>query len=115
MSKTLTKSETFFYDNAGFSYDPRTETEDQGKIRCAKSLAEAEQDAELVGIEFEWNYDDNADYSWMDEEEKQKDHCVEYCLAKNPLTKETTALCGIFDADANYRRVVEAELASEII
>jgi hypothetical protein len=29
-------NEQFFYDNAGFSYNPETESEEHGKLRCAR-------------------------------------------------------------------------------
>ena len=34
----MTKQEQFFYDHAGWSYDPKTETPEQGRERCAKDL-----------------------------------------------------------------------------
>jgi hypothetical protein len=107
--------EQFFNDNAGYNFDPKTETKEEGRIRCAKSLAKAAEDAGLIGIEFKWDYDDGADWSRMDEAEKAKAHLIEWCLATNPLTKQTASVSGIFDADENYRRIVEAELALELL
>ena len=34
----------FFLRNAGFGYDPKTETKQQGKSRCARELAKRERD-----------------------------------------------------------------------
>ncbi len=36
----MSAREQFFYDNAGYSCNPPTETEEQGHIRCAKELAD---------------------------------------------------------------------------
>ena len=38
----MMNAQQFFYDHAGFSYNPATETRDQGKIRSASDLARAE-------------------------------------------------------------------------
>ena len=32
----MTNAEQFFFDNAGFSYDPKTESERTGRLRCAQ-------------------------------------------------------------------------------
>src|SRR4051812_20711304 len=34
--------EQFFYDHAGYGYDPKAETAEQGRERCARELAAAE-------------------------------------------------------------------------
>lgn len=39
----VTPAEQFFYENAGWSYDPATETEEQGRRRGAVALARAEE------------------------------------------------------------------------
>ena len=43
----LAVDEKFFFDNAGYSYDPKIETAVEGKIRCAKQLALAERAAQI--------------------------------------------------------------------
>jgi len=43
MTSTLTEAERFFYENAPSSYDPTTETEEQGRINGARQLAAAEE------------------------------------------------------------------------
>lgn len=100
----------FFLENAGFAYNPRTQTPEEGKLEGAKSLAEAEAWAIQEGITFEWEDD------WS-----VGDHSAHYGYAFNPVRCEivTVRLNGevidvlgcVDDADANYRRVVEAELA----
>lgn len=39
---TMTEAERFFYEHAGWSWDPATETEEEGRLRCARELAAAE-------------------------------------------------------------------------
>jgi|SRR5215471_2977808 len=88
----------------------------------AATLARAEAWAKRQGIRFVWDYDEDADWSWMDEDDRQREHVVEWCRAERISVCEhcghetaTTlaGLCSIFDADSDYRRVVEAELALE--
>ena len=105
----------FFYDRAGYSYDPKTETEWEGNLRCATLLANAEARAQRDGLRFEWKHDPDADHTGLDH--------------TDPLW-----LCTVYDMDGTFRgflmgnidlgldgtpgrvayaRVVEAELASE--
>jgi hypothetical protein len=114
MSKsTMTESERFFWTNAGYSYDPKTETKAQGRRKCATILAEAEVWASEQEMSFTWEYDDCPDLSWMTESEQAEDHEVLVCLAKYRDGSVAGALGGIVDADRTYRRVVEAEIAAE--
>ena len=57
--KTTTKQTPvdFFYEHAGYSYDPKCETQNQGRRRCARGLAKAEAKASKLGFTFEWDYD----------------------------------------------------------
>lgn len=38
----MNEAEQFFYDHAGYSHDPKRETEEEGRVRCAVGLAAAE-------------------------------------------------------------------------
>jgi hypothetical protein len=109
----MTKAEQFFYDNAGYSYKPG-ETENEGRIRCAKTLAQFEEAAELAGVEYQWVIDDCADWSWMDEARKEE-HEAFGCVATLASTGGQTSLWGIVDPSNEYRRVVQAELAMELV
>lgn len=110
---TLSEREQFFYDNAGYSWDRQSETEDQGRTRTADALAEAEEWFVKSGYEF-WTDDDNdADWSWMDEEEKKLPHRVVYAVLADSDGRYLQSLGGIFDPDPEYLRVVRAELALE--
>lgn len=123
------KAIQFFRENAGFSYDPKTETPAQGKLRCARLSAKAEAWAKAEGLEYVWEFDDMADASFVDTWEPAEQaqwhaetHEAWYCSLVRPCPKhgvqckhaETLAsLGGIFDPTWQYRRVIEAELATE--
>jgi hypothetical protein len=111
-AKQLTPAELFFYDHAGYSYKTGEETPEQGRIRCAKDLAEAESIAARLQWFCEWEWDNDIDDSWMDEEERAKPH-EWLCVRLMDGDKVLQALGGIVDPDNDYRRVVEAELADE--
>jgi hypothetical protein len=104
----MSNREQFFYNNAGWSYDPATETSEQGRWKCARKLAAAEEWAARVNLEYEWGEDwDSCEHEY----EPRPDSC-EYCMAS--LGKEVLASLGcIDDATDDYRRVIEAELALE--
>ena len=111
METTLSAVE-FFYEHAGWNYNPEHETEEQGHRRCAEALAKAERWAREAGVEFSWEDD------W-----EVGDHTTEFDCYEDggPETCERAAasfegevlasLCCIDDATDEYRRVVEAELA----
>ncbi len=107
----------FFLERAGFSFDPATETAEEGKLRAANALAAAEawaaDPANEVSIDWERDYeadlDDNCDCG--------EDHGPNYVgivyvagEVKASLGAVTFGEDGLNDP---YRRVVEAELASE--
>jgi hypothetical protein len=106
----------FFFKHAGWSYNPKTETKHEGRLRCAKAMADAEQLGQSYGLQFAWEDD------WA-----IGDHTKEFdCYESNPQTCEScvctdsegkflASLSCIDDADDNYRRVIEAELALEAI
>lgn len=101
----LNEAEQFFFEHAGYSYDPKRETEEQGRIRYAQELAEAEQWAHRQGIVFFWDSDPD-----------QADHWV--CEAR--LHNRT--MTALFDIDLasspeldDYARVVPAEMALDLM
>lgn len=106
----MNESGQFFYDHAGYGYDPATETPEQGRKRCARELAAAEAERTERGWWVEWTHDQDSGYGgWYT--------ATLYHAA--PLTGERTALtsCGAVDAGDGdpYRRVVVAELAREAL
>jgi len=110
------KTETqFFYEQAGWSYDPKTETSEQGRRRCAELLANVERHARSSGIRYEWELDDITSEDFSDERPFYK---LWVCIAYKH-GEVIASLCGI-DFGRNkkphgepYKRVVEAELAFE--
>jgi hypothetical protein len=98
----------FFLKHAGYAYDPKTETAQQGRIKCARQLAQAERDARDGGFSYNWSVDEIS----SQEEGKTMWQCGMY----NENGRIVNSLHGI-DLGENtpwsdpYRRVVEAELA----
>lgn len=109
----------FFYRWAGWSYQPATETPPQGRARCAKALATAERRARGV-LTFEWSIDPiSTSLDWCDERPAWQQW---ECVARNVETGRVVASLHAIDFGRDgepwgdpYRRVVEAELASEAI
>ncbi len=102
----------FFLKWAGYSYDPKTETPFQGRQKCAKQLAQAERYARDRGATFTWT----RDYHGLPNRRKWG------CIARDCTGNVFASLWGIdfkgkgtpWDGDP-YRRVVEAELACELL
>lgn len=110
----------FFYEHAGYSYDPKTETAEQGRMRCAKELAEAESIASRLGWEHSWEWDDSG-CSGCDCDSEDcacssgAEHETLGCVLKDEHGKVLASLWGICGATDTYRRVVEAELSDEAL
>ncbi len=107
----------FFFEQAGYSYQPATESEFAGKTRCATDLARAEFLAWDKGYTFHWDVDPTMDSSEWDTENPP--HQVWDCLMRDASGMIVACLGGVdFGADGEpwsdpYKRVVEAELAME--
>lgn len=103
----LTNAEEFFYNHAGFSYDPISETREEGRVRCAKRLAAAEQ----------WAKDENVSYEWLENTHDDgflgSPETCEVLIATHH--NHEAILGGIDDATDDIRRVVEAELALQLL
>lgn len=118
--RNLSPVELFFYQNAGYSYDPKTETAEQGRIRCAQSLARAEAEASERGWSFEWPWDESG-CSGCDCGSNDcpcssgSEHETLGCVLKDENGKTLESLWGICGATPTYSRVVEAELAAEAL
>jgi hypothetical protein len=105
----------FFLANAGYASPP-------GRAACGKMLADAEQWAKDNGLETLWEPEPEPDLSWMSDAERKREHDIEMARIVRECPRhgmkcqhaETLASLGnIVDADGNYRRVIEAELALE--
>lgn len=108
----------FFYQNAGYSWDPKTESREQGRRRCAKQYAEAEKRATELGFSFEWQVDPDIDSSeWSDDPEPW---ATWLCIMRDDTGTVRNSCGGVdFGRDgapwgSPYRRVMEAELATGI-
>lgn len=109
----------FFLRNAGFSYDPKTETADDGRRRHARDLANAERRGARAELSFGWSIDpDNDSSEWCDEPPAYEQWA---CVCRDANGIAVASLGGIdFGRDGlpysdPYRRVVEAELAQEAL
>lgn len=115
----------FFIANAGYSYDPKTQTPIQGRRECAKQLAFAEKRAHERGCSFSWEIDPNVTSAdWISDFKDGGKHRHPWhtwlCVARDENGTAFASLGGI-DFGRNgepwgdpYRRVVEAELACEL-
>ena len=120
MYSDLTEQEQFFYIHAGYSYSA-PETADEGHERSARQYAAAETWAREQGYEFRWMDDwmvgDHvAEFDCYSEDGQGPETC-EACLMVDPKRpgKVLASLGCIDDATSAYRRVVESELAWEIM
>ncbi len=115
----MTKQEQFFYDNAGTSYTPAKETQEQGKVRGALALAHAETLAASEGFTFEWHRDEmqciGCDCGSGDCACCEGTCEPECCIVRNMAGEVVGSLSGICGATREYRRVVQAELAVEAL
>lgn len=114
----------FFFEHAGWSYDPQTESEFAGRVRCALELEHAEACGADHGFEFDWEPDNDTRAEDFDAEvfpprDDEESWRFWGCILRYQ-GKERDSLWGISFAsnapsDEPYARVVEAELASELL
>lgn len=107
----------FFFEHAGYSYDPARESRTDGRERCARELAAAEVWGVQMAYTFEWEIDQETDSSeWTDE---RPSWCTWNCIMRDQAGNVLASLCAIdFGRDGDpwgqpYARVVQAELADE--
>ena len=108
----------FFYTHSGYSYDPKTETAQQGRYRCAKAMRDAEQRALAMGARFDWDIDPDIDSSDFSDDPNPWPLWVCYAW----LGDDIAASLGGIDLGRNgepvrdpYARVIEAQLACEFV
>ena len=97
----------FFLRNAGYSYDPKTQTKQAGRSECARKLAKAERDARALGYTFEWEYDSDGSPDCACSTGGSHECLV--CLMRDSHGICCQSLGSICEPSREYRRVVEAE------
>ena len=119
-TETLTAAAAFFAEHAGASYNPSSETLEEGRIRNAYDLADAEAFAHRNGYTFEWEDDWSVgshrayfgpDSAYSDGEPET----CETCVLLDPDGQVIDTLGCIDGATAEYRQVVQAGMATEIL
>jgi hypothetical protein len=119
VTEDMSKAERFFYTHAGFSWNPKTQTEDEGKRECARLLAAAERWASEEGIAYRWAIDEWANSS--DFSDDTEPHALWQVVAYHD-GDVVGSLGGVDFGDGGdpwqsessaYRRVTEAEIALE--
>lgn len=119
-TEVRTEAEQFFYEHAGRSWHPETETEEQGAIRGARELAAAEAEGKRrgwwVSIEHDPEGPMEDDVGSVEYVESGEGVCLEAFLWADrdvPLA----SLCDIVvsSEDDPYMRVVAAELMSQAL
>ena len=106
----------FFQEHAGYCTPP-------GRMVCAKQLADAEEQAEELGLQFLWLHDSDVDLSWLEdwpEHDRRRYNSTEHeyfvCLVYDADGNDTLAILGQIDTPTiSDQRVYQAELASEAI
>jgi hypothetical protein len=107
----------FFYEHAGYSYDPANETPEQGRRRGAEELARAS----LEGFARHWSavWEIDPDITSRDWDTDSPEHETWVCYVYDEHGEPIGSLGGVdFGPDGDptgdpYARVVEAELAAE--
>lgn len=108
----------FFRDNAGFSYNPKTQTEAQGRKATAIQLAHAESIAAKKGFKFLWSIDRTSDSR---EFANGSRYDLWACVLVDNIGASIGSLCAIdfgrygSPYTDNHSRVVQAELALEAL
>lgn len=82
--------------------------------KSALALSRAEDWASAEGVTFTWDPETDIDDSWMTPEDRRRPHEVYVAIARHPDGR-VASLGNIFDPDTAYQRVVNAELAMELM
>lgn len=118
IDRRLSPAGRFFFEHAGYCYDPQTQTKQEGRRQCAIALAEAEEEVSKRGFTFEWEQDGMTNSEWTDE---GPEYYTWNCCLRDENGKIVGSLCGCdFGPEGKpwgnpYMRVVQAEIALEAI
>lgn len=115
MKKQMSPDVAFFFKHAGFGYNPKTETREQGRRRGAVELAAAESvflnAVKLADVGIEWRHDGEAAQDGEDFDTCES--AIIWHRKDSGDIEYLASLGGIIDITADYRRVIRAELAQE--
>ena len=111
----MNRNERFYYEHAGYAYDPGIEAREAGRVRCCTELARAADWGDDQGLYFLWSEDPE---SWADRSGIEHDRPLWQCECKR--AGEVVAYLGMIDLGTHgmalpYCRVVQAELALEVM
>lgn len=117
--ETTTPAIAFFHEHAGWSYDPLVETSEQGRERCARLLAMAED----VANDLDWYYTIEDDWDVLEDDAGSVELVASGEMRNLMVTLYNeqgdilAAIGGVVvpSEDDDYVRVIKAELAYEII
>jgi hypothetical protein len=116
----VSEGEQFFYDHAGFSYDPETQTAEEGRWECARKLRGAEVRAASLGWEVRWEEDPEP--IWDDDVERETTDYPQWWAVLFDSEGNVLGSLGSVDLGPDkdpwsdpYGRVVAAELAWEAL
>lgn len=116
--KSLTPNQLFFFEHGGYSYDVKTETAEQGRRRCAIAMADAEEKAKNLGWHVGWSDDWTCGShvkEFGEDAYSEEPATCEAAILVDADGKVLASLGCIDDASPEYRRVIEAELASDAL
>lgn len=102
---SIIRAYRFHFKNGGYI--------DGARSACALRMARAEDAAQHLDWVYEWEEDIDRDLSWMDAAERENEHEVLCVILRSADGEVLASLGGIVDADRDYRRIIEAELALE--
>jgi hypothetical protein len=124
-TQTLTTDQRFFFDHAGYSYTPGTETPEQGRTRCAIMCANAEdllmRACRVADVGTSWEDDPDGWEDWRADKRAGRSTTRPETIEQATIWHRDpegsihylASLGAIQDADSDYRRVIRAELAIE--
>lgn len=109
ISDSLRRAWRFFHASAPYCTPP-------GIARCALDLARAEAEAKRRGYVFAWNHDSEC-VDVMECSAQTHEWCAVYATDEfgNVQGRPLASVGSVCDADDNFRRVIQAELAAEAI
>ena len=85
--------QAFFWRHGGYSFDPLTETPEQGRKRCAINYADDESRGRAAGFSFEWQIDSDIDSSEWDD--SPNPWSTWNCVCRDSSDRVVSSLCGI--------------------